>query len=236
MHRRALATLLLAHLTACTSSNDDTGAASSEGTAGEPDTTTTAPVTSTTGTDTADTSTGDPPTTGPGDDTGTSPTGDTTTGGPAYCNGWQTDAGEPYLVLHNKPMEVLTDGATLPLECGGQGIFMFALYAEFGGFMPTSEIVEFGVVADVEGFNNNPEGHFYNADSVGYYVGCEPLGGGPTGFVPIFTLDNLDDLAALDGKPADIEVVMRTDEGDVIADFSVVLSVQKDDSWALCGG
>ena len=131
---------------------------------------------------------------------------------------------------------MLADGGTLPLECGGQGIFMFGLYAEFGGFLPTSDIIDFAVVVDVEGFNDNPEGHFYSADPIGYYVGCEPISGGPTGVVPIFTLDNLDDLTALDGKPADIHVVMHTDEGDVTVDFSVVLLVQKDDSWAFCGG
>ena len=228
MHRRLLAALLLAHLTACTSSSDDTGAASSEGTTAEPGTpTTTAPTTGT----------AEPPTTGTTGTSSTSTTGDTTTGGAApYCNGWQTDEGEPYLVLHNKQLEPLTDGATLPLECGGQGLFMFALYAEFGGFMPTSDIVDFAVTADVEGFNTNPDGHFYNAAPVGYYVGCELLDGGPTGFVPIFPLDNLDDLTALDGKPADIHVVMNTSEGSVTLDFSVVLSVQKDDSWAICGG
>jgi hypothetical protein len=131
----------------------------------------------------------------------------------------------------------LADGATLPLECGGQGIFMFAMYAEFGGFMPTSDIVDFAVEVDVEGFNSNPEGHFYSATPVGYWVGCEQVDGGPpTGFVPIFPLDNLDDLTVLDGKPADIHVVMHTDEGAVTLDFSVVLSVQKDDSWGFCGG
>ena len=229
MNRRTLA-LLLAHLTAC-SGGDDVTAGSSE--TGSADTgSTSAPVTSTTetgsgnGTDTTATTSTTEPTTGD----------DSTTGGPAYCDGWQTDAGDPYLTLHNKEAVVLADGGTLPLECGGQGIFMFGLYAEFGGFLPTSDIIDFAVVVDVEGFNDNPEGHFYSADPIGYYVGCEPISGGPTGVVPIFPLDNLDDLTALDGKPADIHVVMHTDEGDVTVDFSVVLSVQKDDSWAFCGG
>ena len=32
----------------------------------------------------------------------------------------------------------------MPLECGGQGLFMFGLYGKFGGFTPTSDIVNFG--------------------------------------------------------------------------------------------
>ena len=113
---------------------------------------------------------------------------------------------------------------------------MFGLYGEFGGFTPTSDIVDFAVIADVEGFNMNPEGHFYSADPVGYYVSCVQTDGGPTGFVPIFPFDNLEDLTALDGKPASIQVVMRTDEGDITVDYDVTLSVQKDDSWGFCGG
>ncbi len=233
MHRLTFATLLITQLTACGTSDDGTAA----GTTSSADASTGAAGT------TPDPTTGDPPTTGPGDDTGTTdlsttgPGDDTgTTGEAAFCNGWQTAEGAPYLNFYTRDKLLLADGGTLPLECGGQGLFMFGLYGEFGGFTPTSDIVDFAVTADVEGFNMNPEGHFYSADPVGYYVSCVQTDGGPTGFVPIFPFDNLEDLTALDGKPANIHVVMHTDEGAITVDYAVTLAVQKDDSWAFCGG
>ncbi len=247
MRRLTLTTLLLAPLLACGTSDDGTAtdtttdastvAASTEtagmtGTAGTTTAATTTAATSSPTTGPDDTSTTELSTTGPGDDTDTAGT----TGEPAFCNGWQTAEGAPYLNFYTKDDVLLADGGTLPLECGGQGSFMFALYGEFGGFTPTSDIVDFAVTADVEGFNMNPEGHFYSADPVGYYVSCVQTDGGPTGFVPIFPFDNLDDLTALDGKPAIIQVVMYTDEGDITVDYAVTLSVQKDDSWGFCGG
>ena len=246
MNRWTLA-LIIAHLSACGGTNDDDTAASTTASATETTTgASTGPgVTTgmTTGVTTGMTTTsGDPPTTGnTGDGTTGDPTTATTgdegtTGEPAFCNGWQGAEGEPYLNFYTKGDVLLADGGTLPLECGGQGIFMFALYGEFGGFTPTGDFVDFAVVANVEGFNMNPEGHFYSADPVGYYVSCVQTDGGPTGFVPIFPFDNLDDLTMLDGKPASIHVVMHTPDGDVTADYQVTLSVTKDDSWAFCGG
>ena len=235
MHRLTLATLLISQLAGCGGGSDGTDASSTssaDASTGVADTTTGTTTNATSSPTTGpgdDTSTTDLPTTGTGDDTGT-------TGEPTFCNGWQTAEGEPYLSFYTKDKVLLADGGTLPLECGGQGLFMFGLYGEFGGFTPTSDIVDFAVIADVEGFNMNPEGHFYSADPVGYYVSCVQTDGGPQGFVPIFPLDNLQDLTALDGKPANIQVVMHTDEGDLTVDYSVTLSVQKDDSWGLCGG
>ena len=234
MHRLILTTLLISQLAGCGGGSDGTGASSTssaDASTGVADTTT---VTTTDTTSGATSS----PTTGDGtsttDLTSTGTTG--TTGEPAFCNGWQTAEGAPYLNFYTKDKVLLADGGTLPLECGGQGLFMFGLYGEFGGFTPTSDIVDFAVIADVEGFNMNPEGHFYSADPVGYYVSCVQTDGGPTGFVPIFPFDNLEDLTALDGKPASIQVVMRTDEGDITVDYDVTLSVQTDDSWGFCGG
>lgn len=177
-------------------------------------------------------STGDTPTTAApttGDESGT-------TGGAAFCGGWQGGDGDLDLVLHDKDGNTLMDGSTLPLECGAQGIFMFGLYPTFGGFTPESDLIDFALVVDVDGFNTNPEGHFYSADPIVYYLGCEPLDGGVSGVVPIFTLDNLADLTALDGLPAAIHVVLHSPGGDISRDLQVTLSVVKDDSWGFCGG
>ncbi len=41
------------------------------------------------------------------------------------------------------------------------------------------------LVVDVEGFNTNPEGHFYSADPLGYYVSCDPILGGVLGVLSV---------------------------------------------------
>lgn len=234
MIRPLTASLLLASISACNgSSGGDTGTgvteASTAETTGSSGPATTAPTASTTA-----------PTTGTGETTDeptTSTTGDaSTTGEPAFCHGWQTAEGAPYLELYDNSEGLLVDGATLPIECGGQGLFMFGLYARFGGFVPPGEIIDFAVTVDVEGFNDNPDGHFYSADPVGYYLGCEPVVGGVLGVIPVFPLDNLEDLTALDGKPAAVHVVMPTGDGEFVLDLDLVLSVKKDDSWGFCGG
>lgn len=191
-----------------------------------------------TGTASATSPTTDASTTSSATDGGTSGdgSGGATTGGAMFCQGWEDTAPPAHLELYDKNMAPLTEGATLPIECGGQGIFMFGLYPKFGGFTPASDLLDFGLVVDVEGFNNNPDGHFYSADPVGYYVGCEPVIGGVTGVLPIFPLDELANLPDLDGKPAQVHVVMHAPDGDVAVDVGVVLSVVKDDSWAFCGG
>lgn len=163
-------------------------------------------------------------------------TTDSTTGDAEFCQGWETADGEPYLVLHDRLGAELKSGGTLPLECGGQGIFMFGLYPTFGGFTPASDNLDFKLVVDVEGFNTNPEGHFYSADPVGYYVSCDPILGGVLGVLPVFPLDNLDDLTALDGKPAHVQVSMPTGGAPVVVELDLTLAVVPDASWDFCGG
>ena len=139
-------------------------------------------------------------------------------------------------MLHDRLGAELKSGGTLALECGGQGIFMFGLYPTFGGFTPTSDNLDFKLVVDVEGFNTNPEGHFYSADPVGYYLSCDPIIGGVIGVLPVFPLDNLDDLTALDGKPAHVQVSMPTGGAPVLVELDLTLAVVPDDSWGFCGG
>jgi len=194
---------------------------------------TTADATTTTGTGTATTA----PTTGDASstaDTADGSTGDATTGEPAWCHGWETAAGAPYLSLYGIDAAPLVDGGQIQLECGGQGSFMFGLYPNFGGFTPPGDQISFDVVVDVEGHNTNPEGHFYSATGFGYYVGCDPILGGVLGVVPVIPPDN-EDLLALDGLPADFHVVLHTPNGMVVVDLALTLKATDDGSWGFCG-
>ncbi len=182
---------------------------------------------------TASTSTGDP-TDATGEPTTASAT-DATTGEAAFCHGWQTGAGEPYLELYGLDDAPLVDGGTLALECGPQGLFMFGLYPKFGGFTPAGDQIAFDIVVDVAGQNTNPDGHFFSTVDLGYYVGCEDLIGGVFGVVPVIPPDNAD-VPALDGLAADLHVTMKTPAGDVTLDFKQTLSAAKSDSWTSCGG
>jgi len=231
---------LLVPLIACTpTTGDDTGGSTSADTTSSA----TSNATSTTSPDPTDgplpgTTTDAPDLTTTSPSTTAADTTDTTatTGDPLYCQGWDGPDGPPFLDLYDKNGELLADGGVLPLECGAQGIFMFGLYPKFGGFTPASENLDVDLVVDVEGFNNNPEGHFYSAHPVGYYISCDDVIGGVLGVLPIFTLDNLDNLADLDGKPAQLHVIMPTGDEPIAVDLDVTLSVVKDDSWTFCGG
>lgn len=247
MHRTFFLTSAL--LLAACGGDDKTSDGASDGSTGAASTSgasTSGASSGSTGSDATGTASATSPTTGEGTTTsgteggtGSSSGGGSsgaTTGGAMFCEGWEGATPPGYLELYNKAMAPLTDGATLPIECGGQGIFMFGLYPKFGGFTPASQNVDFGLVVDVEGFNNNPEGHFYSADPIGYYVGCDGVIGGLAGVLPVFPFDEIANLLLLDGKPATIHAVMHTPDGDVTVDTNVVLSVVKDDSWALCGG
>jgi hypothetical protein len=237
---RPILAFLVPLLAACTpTTSDDTGTSTSA-----PDTTSTSTSTSTeTATTAPDPTTGEPipgTTTDAPATTSTTSTTDldttATTGDLAFCNGWDGPDGPPFLDLYDKNGALLADGGVLPLECGAQGIFMFGLYPKFGGFTPPAEILDVDLVVDVDGFNNNPEGHFYSAHPVGYYIACDDVIGGVVGVLPIFALDNLDDLDDLDGKPAQIHVIMPTGDEPIAVDINVTLSVVKDASWGFCGG
>lgn len=135
------------------------------------------------------------------------PTSGATTGAPVeYCNGFDQAASEPFLdvkVMNGTPVG---DGVVWPLECGGQGFWMFGLYPSLGGWDPGSDSVVFSITVDVEGFNNNPDGHFYSNTQEYYYIGCELLDGGVTGVIGVIPPDVIADLTALDGKPATLHI------------------------------
>ena len=158
-----------------------------------------------------------------------------TTGEAEFCAGWEEAPPPAFLELWTVTEEPLVPGATLPLECGPQGLFMFGLYPRFGGFTPTSDTLEFSIVADVEGFNDNPEGHFFSGP-VSYYLGCDPVIGGVVGVLPVIPWDEIADMTALDGKAAALHVVMHAPGGDVTVDVAVTLAATPSDGWGFCGG
>ena len=196
----------------CGGDGDDTGASASGG--------------STSGGSTSDASTSQGSTSGPTSDptTGTDGTG-ATTGQPAsYCNGFDVGAAEPFLTVKTKDGAAIADGVTWPLECGGQGIFMFGLCPRLGGWDPGSTDVIFKVAIDVEGFNLNPDGHFYSNTMEYYYIGCEQTDGGVVGVMGVLPPDGIADLAMLDGKPATVHVEITGGGKLLTADAMMTLS------------
>ena len=182
------------------------------------------------GTSSSGTSSGEPttgePTTGElttGEPTGTSAS---STGGEAYC-GFDEGAMSPFLELTVLGGGALTDGATWPLECGGQGLWMFGLYPLVGGWDPMATNITFTLSVDVEGYNINPEGHFFSGQD-GYYIGCEILDGGVTGVVPVLPPDGIADLSVLDGLPATVHVELDGGGTPLTVDAAVTLSAPKE--------
>ena len=120
------------------------------------------------------------------------------------------------------------DGVTWPLECGGQGLWMFALYPKMGGWDPGGTWVSFDITVDVEGFNNNPDGHFFSVQEAVYYIGCEVPDGGVVGVLPVFPPDDLADLSVLDGLPATAHVEIDAGGQTLTVDAQTVLSAPKE--------
>ncbi|PCC68950.1 hypothetical protein SAMN02745121_05717 [Nannocystis exedens] len=208
--------LLLLAAAACTPHDGGTTDAS-----GSTTTTDAASTTAGTGEDASSTTsttaaTTDAPTTGDPTTTATS----STTGESAYCWGFDVDAPAPFLELYDFEHAQLAEGVTLPLECGGQGSWMFGLYPEFGGYEPAGDSVVFDLTVDVEGYNINPAGHFFSGE-VYYYVGCDDILGGVLGVVPIIPPDELPDPAVLDGLSAEVHVEL--DAGGQLVSFDATM-------------
>ena len=165
-------------------------------------------------------STSSSPTTG--EATGSS--GGTTGSAVEYCNGFDVAAAEPFLELKVQGGTPIADGVTWPLECGGQGSWMFGLYPSFGGWDPGSDSAIFSITIDVEGFNTNPDGHFYSNTMEYYYIGCELLDGGVVGVIGVFPPDVIADLTMLDGKAATVHVEISGGGQLLTADAMMTLS------------
>lgn len=220
-----LLAILLVVTAACTPQGDDTGATDSTAASGG----TTASTGASAGTDaTAGTTgvTGTTAPTGTTEATGTTaPTGTTGSSG-SYCQGFESDAVSKFLTLEIVGGEPLTDGVVWPLECGGQGSWMFGIYPSLGGWDPMNDVVTFTIEVDVEGHNTNPAGHFFSGE-VSYYIGCEQVDGGVVGVAPVFPPDDLADLSVLDGLPAQVHVTVPADGEVLTADAAVMLSAPK---------
>lgn len=209
--------------------NSTTGGSASDGSAS--DGSTSGGSTSGGSTSAASGSTSSSPTTG--EATGSS--GATTGGAAEYCNGFDIAAAVPFLELKVQGGTPVGDGVTWPLECGGQGLWMFALYPSLGGWDPGGDSVVFSVTVDVEGFNSNPDGHFYSNTMEYYYVGCELLDGGVTGLIGILPPDGIADLTMLEGKPATVHVEISGGGQLLSADATMTLSAPADQVMQGCG-
>jgi hypothetical protein len=215
--RRILLTVLAA--TACTNDSSDSSTSATDSTATSTDATSTSGDATTASTTAATATTTDAPTTTDSSNT---------TGAPAtYCHGFEVDADAPFLSTYILGGESLVDGAFWPLECGAQGLWMFGIYPSLGGWDPMSPDVTFTIEVDVEGYNNNPDGHFFSGE-VGYYIGCEDVLGGVLGVAPVFPPDELADLSVLDGLPAKVRVIVLADGDPITVEAMVTLQAPAD--------
>lgn len=209
------------------------------GTTGEPGTT----GGSTAGTGSGTSATGEPTTGATGTATGTTGEPGTTTaaetggttGGSPYCQGFDASAPAPFLELRTMGGEPLAGGVTWPLECGGQGLWMFALYPTLGGWDPMDQIVFYDITVDVEGHNTNPDGHFFSAEMTSYYVGCDVPDGGVVGLIPVLPPDTVADLIVLDGLPAKLHVVVDAGGQPLVFDGEGTLAVSAQQVMNGCG-
>jgi hypothetical protein len=238
MHIRTSSTLALSATLACTIKLN-------------PDDTTGAPDTSTVGTDTGDTTIAPPTTSGTtaaetsGSTTNVGPTtGETTieptTGElpPAWCHGFDPGAPLALSIDNGDLMPILPDGSLVTLECGGQGLLMFPIYPEFGGFVPAdSESVQFSVTLDVEGFNSGPNGHFFATMNYSFEVDCSYdtySYGYANPFIAMFPPDSIPDITAVDGKPGVLHVTLHAPQQDVEFMANVVMRATEED-FGFCG-
>ncbi len=187
------------------------------------------------------TATTDATTTGSTTGTSAATTGTSTSGttGAEICHfGGTGESGgsqSPWLEVYHGGMP-LQDGLVFGLSCGFQGFYMFELDPYFGGFDLDDEFVSFAVTMDVEGYNLNPDGHFYSIADLTLYIGCD-IFDGQSYFLPILPPDGIPDLLVLDGLPATVSVALHPDGGgdDVVVAAAVTLKVAPDDSWQICG-
>lgn len=150
---------------------------------------------------------------------------ETSTGGPPLC-GLTEDPDEagPWFRLYNGGV-LVEDGATLELECGGQGSWMFYLSTEQGGFTPPGAAAYFAVTLDVPGFDAlSPDGHFFDAPHYGVDLGC--AGGPALAGIAVLLPDALTDPSALDGVAAILHAELLVPDGaPVVLDAALTLAV-----------
>lgn len=151
--------------------------------------------------------------------------------------GNSTGSDQPWIELYNRG-EALEAGGALQLECGFQGSFMFEVVPYFGGFTPTDEYVYFDLWLDVDGHNDNPDGHFYSNETAPIFVGCMEdtyYDGGFAGTFQVLLFDRISDFAALDGLPAHLHLEFSGDGQPVVVDLDLVVSAAPTEDWQFCG-
>jgi hypothetical protein len=153
-------------------------------------------------------------------------TGSTTEMAVSYCHGFQA-AAMPFLSLYILGGEPLVDGSSWPIECDGDGTWMFGLYPSLGGWDPMTNEVMFTVEVDVDGFNLDSAGHFFSAE-VDYHIGCEDPFAGLLGVAPVSLPTDVTDPTQLDGKPATVRVTVLAGDMELQVDASVTLSAPPD--------
>lgn len=229
-------------VTGCGSSGDSNDGGSSDGSTGSAPTSTGPTSDASTGvadstTSAAESSDGSSAGSSAGSSSGESDTG-STTGGTEYC-GLDTMEGMtgPWFELTHMQMPV-TDGMTLTLECGSQGLLMFWFATDQGGVTPDSDAdVTYSVTLDVPGFDDlSPSGHFYQNLAYRLYVGCEEILGGPTGGFPVLLPDALTDVQQVDGHPATLHVALADGDQTATLDIDVTLAIPADLSPDTCFG
>ena len=171
----------------------------------------------------------------------TSTTSTTSTTGLELCNFGTTNnstgSDQPWIELRHRG-EPLDPGGTLSLECGFQGSFMFEIVPTFGGFTPAEEYVYFDLWLDIDGHNDNPDGHFYSTGSAPIFVGCMEDTYYDGGFASSFQLilfDRISDFAALDGLPAHFHLEFTGDGQPVVVDLDLTVAATPDEQWQFCG-
>jgi hypothetical protein len=150
------------------------------------------------------------------------------------------DATGPWFRLSNAGNAVTT-GATIAMECGGQGSLMFYLASEQGGFVPEGETVYYAVTMDVPGFDAlSPNGHFFQQLNYGVGVGCgfadEADGGFSLDGIAVLPPDALLDVSMVNGAAATLHVEMLPPGADpVVLDAELTLMVDPTLTTETCG-
>jgi len=175
-----------------------------------------------------------------GDATGsTDATGgaDESTGGARLCGvgPGDTPAFEIYQGVDPLPSKA---GASIALECGGQGAFMVQFRLDiFGVDTMGEEWVPFSVTIDVDGFND-AEGEHFMERSPQVYVGCDKIDGGPDpAYLNLVIPDAITDPTVVDGAAVTVEVVMQPGTADAQTfTTSGTMVAQDDGAWDWCTG
>jgi hypothetical protein len=153
---------------------------------------------------------------------------------PEYCG--ITNSGDaPWFDVRHDDFD-LEDGATLRLECGPQGSFMFEFLVELGGFVPPTDTVPFAVTMLVDGFDVGPGNAFYTTQDYPVYIGCEEFDGGLSSrnYIRIFPPDEIADLTEMNGADVTMSFIMKAAGQEIPFDLAGTVEAAEDETWGCC--